>query len=551
MPSLNRLLSDNLPVDPSRNVFTGNGTQTVFNLSGQIAAGSTNPSNLAVSLDGAIQEPVDDYSINNSTLTFTTAPDSGARVVVISRNSPFTYATNLPGDGTVTSAKIVAGNVSPDKLSTGAPFWNSSGNVALGHSSPATNFHLNYSNYAAILMGANNSTGFSITKETPSNTFNIWTGAMGSGTNRLCMTSSGDIGIGGIISPQNKLDVNGVIGFGLRSGGQNQPGYLSNIWSPTVGYRFFTLGSTYCDSNNNWITNPNASFGSNNVCTIVGDTGGGFRVYTSPSTGNTQRTDTNATFESYERFRIGLDGTIDVRNNPIVNCTNVASAWVRYQCQTPITPTAQPNTSSLVPYINQNRVDYRTALNTWWDYHIGMVLYINVFNTLAPLGGVAAVSRPNGFQGVRIRIVEIIQNSPTSIARCEFLDGIASNNTIITGTGTTAGFTSIASPIYESYNVSSITRHGVGENSINFITPMPNRNYAVIGVGGMATDTWQTCVCPDMTNNATAATPNVAYYSRGTTQSARFTLRRTGANTVADPYSVNVAVFAASGQDNV
>jgi hypothetical protein len=366
----------------------------------------------------------------------------------------------------------------------------------------------------------------------------------GNNTNHVAISgSNGFVGLG-TLSPQAELHIVGQnVGttIGNKSNSlilQNTNGNVSlleindfrtaagNSWN-TAGYRIQQK------TDNTW----------QSYIQFNGGTDFGISVGTGGSNTNAQSV--------VERIRITQDGTIDVKNNPIVNCTNVASAWVRYTCITLATPTAQPNTNTLVPYINQNRVDWRSPANTWWDLYLGMVFYINVFNTLAPLGGVSAVSRPNGFQGVRIRIVEIIQNSPTSIVRCEFLDGIASNNTIITGTGTTAGFTSIASPIYESYNVSSITRHGVGENSINFITAMPNRNYAVIGVGGMATDTWQTCVCPDMTNNATAATPNVAYYSRSTTQSARFTLRRTGANSIADPYNVNIAVFAASGQDNV
>jgi hypothetical protein len=286
-----RILADNIPVDAVTTKFFGNGSTTNFTINGSV--GLLNPNNLIVALDGAIQEPGDDYTVNTNTISFSTPPDDGAKVVVVYRNAPFTTTSIVPTSNTVTNASIQLNAVTPEKLSIGAPVWNTSGSIALGHSSPATNLHLNYSNYAAILMGANNSTGFLFTKETPSNTFNIWAAPAGSGPLRLRMNSSGDVSLGAI-DPQHKLDVHGTIGFGLRSGGGNQPGYLSNIWSATHGYRFFTLGSTYFDGTN-WITNPNASFGSNNVCVLVGDTegggNGGFKFYANNSTENTQRTD--------------------------------------------------------------------------------------------------------------------------------------------------------------------------------------------------------------------------------------------------------------------
>jgi hypothetical protein len=470
--TLNRLLSDNIPVDPSKNTFTGNGSQTVFNLTGQIALGSTNPSNLIVSLDGAIQEPGDDYTVNNSVLTFTSAPDSGARVVVVSRNSPFTYATNVPGDGSVTSAKIVAGNVTTDKLSTGAPFWNSLGNVALGHSSPATNLHLNYSNYAAILMGANNSTGFSFTKETPSNTFNIWTGAMGSGTNRLCITSSGDIGIGGIISPQNKLDVNGVIGFGLRSGGQNQPGYLSNIWSNTDGYRFFTLGSSYFNGTN-WITNPSASFGSNNVCTINGDTGG-ISIHLNANTGNFQRTDPTATFGSFEKIRINMNGTIDVKNNPINNCPTTAksflnwSPWHFANFSTGQTAPGSTSIDQIVAGLDTGRITWNS---NWDDRDIGIIWYLNINGNNTQYGGI------DWSKGIQITSINGI------FAFFKALGGPATTTMPAkNGDGTTAGFIRQTFGIRNSFNILSVARSSTGRFRVTFITPMINDWY-VVSVG--------------------------------------------------------------------
>ena len=68
----------------------------------------------------------------------------------------------------------------------------SGGNVGISTSSPITQLHLNASGYAAMYLGNNASTGFHLTKESSDNSFNIWSGTFGSGTNRFKIDSSGN-----------------------------------------------------------------------------------------------------------------------------------------------------------------------------------------------------------------------------------------------------------------------------------------------------------------------------------------------------------------------
>lgn len=476
--SLNRLLSDNLPVDPTKNTFIGNGSQTVFNLDGQVILGLNNPNNLIVTLDGATQEPNIDYSINNSQITFTTAPDAGAKVVVIYRNAPYIIGSTIVTDGSVTSQKIAGANVTPDKLSTGAPVWNSSGNVALGHNSPATNLHLNYSNYGAILLGANNATGFTITKETPANTFNIWTGTIGSGTNRLCMTSSGDIGIGGITSPQSKLDIHGAIGFGLRSGGQNQPGYLSNIWSNTDGYRFFTLGSSYFNGTS-WITNVGASFGSNNVCVINGDPNG-VSINLNAATGNTQRTDSTATFNSFEKLRVNIDGSINTFNNPINNCPTTAKAHIVFMPDRIQTVYSNAPANVYIEAFPNGNIGYWYGFSAGWVWtkrSEGLVYWLRLGGVSQTIAGVPT----DGNIGVPIKLRNQINNNQIEF---EWLTGIPNVNVptqVAIGNGSSEGFTYITNGIKESYNIGALVRNGMGDYTVYFTNPMANRDFIFCG----------------------------------------------------------------------
>ena len=76
---------------------------------------------------------------------------------------------------------------------------NSTG-VGIGTTNPATQLHVNgglfrvdSGGYGGIILGDNSSNSFHITKETSDNSFGIWSGTVGSGTNRLKIDSSGRV----------------------------------------------------------------------------------------------------------------------------------------------------------------------------------------------------------------------------------------------------------------------------------------------------------------------------------------------------------------------
>ena len=84
----------------SRDSKTGDGTTTAFTLTNTYAG--TN--DILVFVDGVIQYPGTHFSLSGTTLTFTAAPVSGARIETFG-TSPLT-SVNIPGDGTVTPAKL-------------------------------------------------------------------------------------------------------------------------------------------------------------------------------------------------------------------------------------------------------------------------------------------------------------------------------------------------------------------------------------------------------------------------------------------------------------
>lgn len=123
------------------------------------------------------------------------------------------------------------------------------------------------------------------------------------------VTTTGIFGMGMAGSPAtySRLDVNGLITFGTRDGAGNRAsGHLGNSWTSGAGFNYSYLGSSYYDGTN-WITNPGTQFGSNYVAQIVQDIQG-IKFMTQGNTGNTTRTDSAATFATYERMRMDLTG---------------------------------------------------------------------------------------------------------------------------------------------------------------------------------------------------------------------------------------------------
>jgi hypothetical protein len=89
-----------------------NGSTTTFNLTaGSVAMEPVVAPALLVSVDGVLQQPLTDYTISGSTITFTTAPASTAVCFIIIMGGETGIGT--PSDLTVTSAKLSGNLVAP------------------------------------------------------------------------------------------------------------------------------------------------------------------------------------------------------------------------------------------------------------------------------------------------------------------------------------------------------------------------------------------------------------------------------------------------------
>ena len=137
----------------------------------------------------------------------------------------------------------------------------------------------------------------------------------------------------------------------------------------------------------------------------------------------------------------------------------------------------------------------------------------------ATLGGVVVAT--GGFQ--------ITGRNSGTLYAIRLLNGAATSNQTITGNGTASGFQVIILGIRSSYNVSSITKLGVGDYQISFQTAMADANYTVAAL------------------NSGAFSPGAVAFSQLTstsTSSVRVAIATsTGAALQNEPIAVCVQVF--------
>lgn len=218
-----------------------------------------------------------------STVTFT---DTG---LVISGITTISGSLNAPGGTTISAGSTSAPSISPVGDSNTGIFFpsadtvcigeggtevirvNSSGNVGIATNNPASRLHVNggffrvdSGGYGGIILGDNSANSFHITKETSDNSFGIWSGTIGSGTNRLKIDSSGRV----IMPNQTAIELNGNnaadIDFTANAqlltstyynqtisrGGISWNSSTGAITVPVAGYYFIT-GFFYCNTAGN------------------------------------------------------------------------------------------------------------------------------------------------------------------------------------------------------------------------------------------------------------------------------------------------------------
>ena len=91
--------------------FTANGSTTAFTLSSAVAS----PNDIEVFVGNVRQEPTDAYTVNGTILTMSEAPATGLNFYVVFKG--LEENSVVPADGTISSAKIASGVLTPTAIS--------------------------------------------------------------------------------------------------------------------------------------------------------------------------------------------------------------------------------------------------------------------------------------------------------------------------------------------------------------------------------------------------------------------------------------------------
>ena len=179
-----------------------NSSDTSFSLavsSVAVEPGSVN--NVLISLNGVIQEPTTTYTISGSTITFTTAPDSGDTFFGLYYGS---LSINVPADGSVGTDQLSSANIAFD---TSTLFIDSTNDrVGVGTITPGRTLHVNggtsdtvlrleSSDANVFMQFADGNTTYEPHIGAKTNDLVFLKGASGFGE-AMRIDSSGDVGIG-------------------------------------------------------------------------------------------------------------------------------------------------------------------------------------------------------------------------------------------------------------------------------------------------------------------------------------------------------------------
>lgn len=175
-----------------------------------------------------------------------------------------------------------------------------------------------------------------------------------------------------------------------------------------------------------------------------------------------------------------VNGSVTAAKLGTTEQTRIAKAWVNFDGTTIQANSAAASGVVLSVTSGSNTGTWVSSV-TWGSNWVGQRVLINSIAGVsgATFGGLNVAT--SGFQ---------ITSVSGGTANVVFLAGNATSSQTITGTGSAStGYVFSTYGIRSSYNVSSVTKNGTGDYTVNFTTAMSDANYSVnITSGRLLTD---------------------------------------------------------------
>jgi hypothetical protein len=172
-------------------VYSGNASQVTF---GPLVRAPTVAS-IAVFISGVYKTPGIDYTVNADYITFTSAPASGTNNIVIHHIGNGFMATQVPGDGTVTSGKIVEGAITGNLIGTNAISGNNISQKSINASNSIVELSVTGNLIGTGAISANNFAGGGITSNVLSPNLTLTLTRTNETTNLFSTAPAGNINI--------------------------------------------------------------------------------------------------------------------------------------------------------------------------------------------------------------------------------------------------------------------------------------------------------------------------------------------------------------------
>ncbi len=165
-----------------------------------------------------------------------------------------------------------------------------------------------------------------------------------------------------------------------------------------------------------------------------------------------------------------VNGSVTAAKLGTTEQKQIAKAWVNFNGA--IIESGNATSSNTISCNSGSTTGtFTTGGGGWTSSYIGTIWKFTQIN------GVVGAT----FGGVNVSTlgVQIISIESSTSATFRFLSGTTTSAQSVTGTGSSAsGFSFSTSGIRSSYNVSSVTKNGTGDYTVNFATAMADANYA-------------------------------------------------------------------------